>query len=105
MGDAQPRVTTDDVARLEDEIDQLGQDLPKLRSFVLPGGSRLSAELHLSRAICRRAERWCVAAARDEAIDPEVIRYLNRLSDALFVYSRWADHLQGTEERLWDPNK
>ncbi len=77
----------------------------RLRSFVLPGGSRLNAELHVCRTVCRRAERACVALARVESIPPEAIRYLNRLSDALFVWSRWASHVTGTPETLWEPNQ
>lgn len=100
----QPRPRDADVSRLEDEIDRMNQDLPELRSFVLPGGSRLSVELHQCRTICRRAERLCVGAAKTETIDATAIRYLNRLSDAFFVWSRWADHVRGVDELLWDPN-
>jgi cob(I)alamin adenosyltransferase len=76
-----------------------------LRSFVLPGGSRLNADLHICRTVCRRAERIAVALARAESIPEETVRYLNRLSDALFVWSRWASHLGGVEETLWEPNR
>jgi cob(I)alamin adenosyltransferase len=76
-----------------------------LRSFVLPGGSRLNAELHICRTVCRRAERACVALNRVEEVPPETIRYLNRLSDALFVWSRWASHRTGAPETLWEPNQ
>ena len=100
----QSRVTEGDVARLEAEIDRINQGLPALRSFVLPGGSRLNAELHLCRTVCRRAERACVAMARAEETPPEAVRYLNRLGDAFFVWSRWAAHLTGETETLWDPN-
>jgi cob(I)alamin adenosyltransferase len=101
----QPRVTADEVAQLEREIDQTNADLPQLRSFVLPGGTRLNAELHACRTICRRAERLCVALARDEQMPGEAIQYLNRLSDALFVWSRWANHVLGVPEVLWEPNE
>lgn len=104
----QARVTDTDVTQLEHEIDHANEDLPPLRSFVLPGGSRLNAELHVARTVCRRAERLLVAVSRlegeDAAIDPVAIRYLNRLSDALFVWSRHAALLQGVEETLWTPN-
>ena len=100
----QARITAEDTARLEREIDAMNEGLPTLRSFVLPGGSRLNAELHVCRTICRRAERICTTLAREEAIDPEIVRYLNRLSDALFVWARWAAHRAGTPEVLWDPN-
>ena len=101
----QPRVTAAEVTQLEREIDAMNRDLPSLRSFVLPGGSRLNAELHLARTVCRRAERLVVALARVELVPPEAIQYLNRLSDALFVWSRWVNHALGVDEVLWEPNK
>lgn len=101
----QARVTDREVEQLEREMDQMNAVLSPLRSFVLPGGSRLNAELHICRTVCRRAERACVALARVESIPPEAIRYLNRLSDALFVWSRWASHVTGTPETLWEPNQ
>lgn len=100
----QARITEHQTARLEREIDGMNQDLQPLRSFVLPGGSRLNAEMHICRTICRRAERICITLASEESIDPEIIRYLNRLSDAFFVWTRWAAHELGTPEVLWDPN-
>jgi cob(I)alamin adenosyltransferase len=100
----QPRITASDVARLEAEIDAMNADLPALRSFVLPGGCRLNAELHAARTVCRRAERLAVALSRVEEVPPEAVGYLNRLSDALFVWSRWANHRLGVEEWLWEPN-
>jgi len=101
----QARVTDAEVAQLEREMDRMNEDLPPLRSFVLPGGSRLNAELHICRTVCRRAERVCVALSRTEDIPPATVRYLNRLSDALFVWSRWASHTTGTPEILWEPNQ
>jgi cob(I)alamin adenosyltransferase len=101
----QPRVTENDVKQLEHEIDAANEELPALRSFVLPGGSRLNAELHACRTICRRAERICVGLARQEETPEAAIRYLNRLSDALFVWSRWVNHILGLPEVLWSPNK
>jgi cob(I)alamin adenosyltransferase len=101
----QPRVTADEVAELEREIDSMNRELPALRSFVLPGGTRLNAELHITRTICRRAERLLVALARSEAVPPEAIQYLNRLSDAMFVWSRWVNHTLGVAEVLWEPNR
>ena len=101
----QARVTGAEVAQLELEIDRMNQDLPPLASFVLPGGSRLNAELHVGRTVCRRAERACVAAGRVESIPPEAVKYLNRLGDALFVWSRWASHITGVAETLWQPNQ
>ena len=101
----QARVTEAEVARLEAEMDGMNRDLPPLRSFVLPGGSRLNAELHVCRTVCRRAERDAVALARAESVPPEAVRYLNRLGDALFVWSRWASHATGAPETLWEPNQ
>jgi len=101
----QARVTDKEVRQLEIEMDRMNEDLQPLRSFILPGGSRLNAELHICRTVCRRAERDCVALSRVEAIPPETIRYLNRLSDALFVWSRWASHVTGAPEILWEPNQ
>ena len=101
----QARVTDAEVARLETEMDRMNEELAPLRSFVLPGGSRLNAELHVCRTVCRRAERACVALARIEPVPPEAVRYLNRLSDALFVWSRWASHVTGAPETLWQPNQ
>lgn len=101
----QPRITQAEVAQLEHEIDAMNAELPKLRSFVLPGGSRLNTELHAARTICRRAERIAVALARSESVPPETIAYLNRLSDAFFVWSRWANQVLGVEEVLWEPNR
>jgi cob(I)alamin adenosyltransferase len=100
----QPRVTEVEVKALEREIDRCQADLRPLRSFVLPGGSRLNAELHLARTVCRRAERLVVALSKRETVDGATIRYLNRLSDALFVFSRFASRAEGAAETLWEPN-
>jgi cob(I)alamin adenosyltransferase len=97
-------VTAAEIAQLEREIDSMNADLPALRSFVLPGGTRLNAELHVTRTVCRRVERLVVAMAREESVPPEVIRYLNRLSDAMFVWSRWVNQTLGVPEVLWEPN-
>jgi len=96
------RVVADQVARLEREIDAMNARLTPLRSFVLPGGSRLAAHLHLCRTVCRRAEREAVALATAEAVNPEVVRYLNRLSDWLFVAARIAND-EGRADALWIP--
>jgi cob(I)alamin adenosyltransferase len=101
----QARITSAEIEQLEKEIDRLNAELAPLRSFVLPGGSRLNTELHACRTICRRAERIAVRLAREEDIPPEIIQYLNRLSDAFFVWSRWANHVLGIPEVLWEPNQ
>ena len=101
----QPRVTNTEITQLEREIDQANEVLPALRSFVLPGGARVNAELHVARTVCRRAERLLVALAREEQVPPEAVQYLNRLSDALFVWSRWASRALEEVEILWQPNQ
>ncbi len=101
----QARITPVEIEQLEREIDRMNADLAPLRSFVLPGGSRLNTELHACRTICRRAERIAVSLAREEEIPAEAIQYLNRLSDAFFVWSRWVNHVLGVAEVLWEPNK
>lgn len=100
----QPRVTADDVTWLEQQLDASNDDLPTLRSFVLPGGLQANVQLHLARTVCRRGERLAVALSRVTEVDGEALRYLNRLSDALFVWSRWVMHRQDLPEVLWDPN-
>ena len=101
----QARITEVEIRQLETEIDQINAGLPALRSFVLPGGSRLNAELHVARTVCRRAERLVVALSRREELPDEALQYLNRLSDALFVWSRWVNHVLGAGEVLWEPNQ
>jgi cob(I)alamin adenosyltransferase len=101
----QARITVAEIDQLEREIDAMNKDLKPLRSFVLPGGTRINAELHVARTVCRRAERLLVGVARNEEIPSEAIRYLNRLSDAFFVWSRWANHILGAPEILWEPNQ
>jgi cob(I)alamin adenosyltransferase len=101
----QPRITGAEISQLEVEIDKMNEGLPELRSFVLPGGGELNAVLHVCRTVCRRAERVCVALARSGQAPDEAVRYLNRLGDALFVWSRWATHGMGLPETLWEPNR
>ncbi len=101
----QPRVTEAEVRRLESEIDRMNAGLAPLRSFVLPGGSRVNAELHVCRTVCRRAERVLVALNRREQVPDHAIEYLNRLSDALFVWSRWVNNVIRAGEVLWEPNQ
>ncbi len=101
----QARITPAEVAQLEREIDAMNESLPALRSFVLPGGTRVNAELHVTRTVCRRAERLLIALSRTEPVPPEATQYLNRLSDAMFVWSRWVNHALGAREILWEPNQ
>ena len=100
----QPRVGALDITALEEDMDRLNAELEPLRSFVLPGGHRAAADLHVCRTVCRRAERAVVRLARDESVDPLAIAYLNRLSDAFFVWSRWVPKKLGIGEILWQPN-
>jgi len=101
----QARITVAEIESLEKEMDRANAHLSPLRSFVLPGGSRLNAELHVCRTVCRRAERRVAALAREEETPPEALQYLNRLGDAFFVWSRWASQLTGAPETLWEPNR
>jgi cob(I)alamin adenosyltransferase len=92
-----------DVRWLEQVIDTMNAELQPLQSFILPGGGTVSAFLHQARAVCRRAERIAVGLAREQEIGAQVVPYLNRLSDALFVFSRWVAATLGEREVLWEP--
>jgi cob(I)alamin adenosyltransferase len=96
------RIVAAQVARLEHEIDTINAKLAPLTSFILPGGSAVSAYLHLGRTVVRRAERLVSALAASEAINPESLKYLNRLSDHLFVLGRHTND-QGARDVLWRP--
>jgi cob(I)alamin adenosyltransferase len=86
---------------MEADLDRLNADLPPLKDFILPGGSESAARCHLARTVCRRAERRVVALARDEDVNPATVRYLNRLSDFLFVAARVLARSDGGTEVLW----
>jgi cob(I)alamin adenosyltransferase len=101
----QPLVEARHVTALEHDIDAWNESLPELRSFVLPGGGIVSAYLHLARTVCRRAERLIVRLRDAEPIGEQVLPYVNRLSDALFVMSRHASRIYGEPEPLWEPEK
>lgn len=101
-GDGALRISAGQVERLEAEIDRLNDDLAPLESFILPGGSPAAAHLHLARTVSRRAERLTVALAADESVNREAIRYLNRLSDLLFVMARHCND-KGRRDVLWTP--
>ena len=98
---AKAAVTAAQVERLEQAIDAHESDLPPLRAFILPGGSRLGALLHLARTVCRRAERSVVSLAGREDVDPQVVVYVNRLSDLLFVLARHVNLRAGAVEDTW----
>jgi cob(I)alamin adenosyltransferase len=98
-----PRVSTNEIAFLEQSIDALEAELAPLKQFVLPGGTLAAAQLHLARTICRRAERWVVSLARqDRAASEHILVYLNRLSDCLFVLARAANARAGVADVPWD---
>jgi cob(I)alamin adenosyltransferase len=96
------RVRPEQTTWLEERCDEVNADLPKLRSFLLPGGTPAAAQLHVCRTVCRRAERRALLV---EDANPEVVRYLNRLSDLLFILSRGANAAAGGGEPLWEPGR
>ena len=101
-----PAIEERHVTALEAEIDRLNEDLPELKSFILPGGGWVSAYFHLARTVCRRAERLTVGLVESgEEVGAQCIPYLNRLSDALFVFGRYAAKADGKAEPLWEPEK
>ena len=96
------RLVSAQTTRLESEIDEMNEYLGALRSFILPGGSALSAHLHICRTVARRAERLCVELTSIESINPDVVKYLNRLSDWFFVAARTSNN-NGRDDVLWVP--
>ena len=100
------RIIASQVKRLEAEIDELNSELEPLRSFVLPGGTRAAAALHVARTVCRRAERGMaqLAVMKDETVGEAALHYINRLSDLLFVASRYVND-KGKADRLWTPGE
>lgn len=100
----QPRIRDADSTWLEEEMDRCNAHLAPLRSFVLPGGGDCAVELHVCRTVCRRVERAVCGLAAEEGVEQASLTYLNRLSDAFFVWSRWTAMLEGTGETLWSPN-
>jgi cob(I)alamin adenosyltransferase len=89
----------DPIRSLENEIDRIEEKLPVLQQFILPGGSPAGAELHMARTVVRRVERHCVSLSRLETIDPQILRYINRLSDLCFVLARCVNQQQSVPER------
>jgi len=97
-----PDLKEDDVKDLENEIDRMNEELPVMKNFILPGGHVAVSTTHITRCVCRRAERLCVNMQEHEAfVEPLVIKYLNRLSDYLFVLARYIGHLLKVEEVAW----
>ena len=100
-GSRLPRLSDPDVTELEQAIDRIQGMLPELANFILPGGTAAAAELHMARAICRRAERRVTTLARTEGVIPLIPAYLNRLGDLLFVAARVANHAAGVPDVIW----
>jgi cob(I)alamin adenosyltransferase len=99
-----PRVNEETLNLLEKNIDFYNSALNPLKSFVLPGGHELSSRLHIARTVCRRCERVVVELSKKEKMNAIILTYLNRLSDMLFVSSRWINHLLDVKEVTWNPN-
>ena len=97
----QSLVSGEKIQELEGWIDALDEQTPKIRAFVLPGGSRQAAEAHVARVVCRRAERRILDLAETEYVDPAVTRYINRLSDYLFAAARYLNFISGIDEVVW----
>ena len=100
-----PDLTQEDIITIEHAIDVMQNELPALKHFILPGGSASVSAAHLTRTICRRAERRCVALSHNSAVDPLILLYLNRLSDYFFVLARWFGKEENVEEIKWLPRK
>ncbi|MFO7633648.1 MAG: cob(I)yrinic acid a,c-diamide adenosyltransferase [Caldilinea sp.] len=98
-----PQIEPRHIERLEELIDEMTAAVGPLENFILPGGSLGSAQLHVARTVCRRAERDVATLAREENVGANVLAYLNRLSDALFVMARYENFMQGVPEPLWKP--
>lgn len=99
-----PDLKESDVELLENEIDKMNNILPEMKSFILPGGHVAVSTIHVARCVCRRAERWCVNMHEHKLfVDPLIIKYLNRLSDYLFVLARYIGHLLLIPENIWMP--
>lgn len=100
-----PDIRLEDIQLLENEMDQMDSELPELKNFILPGGHTTVSFSHLARCVCRRAERMSVALKEVSPVPDEVIQYLNRLSDYLFVLGRKLAQELGAEEVVWSPRK
>ena len=98
-----PLVVEGDALALERAIDEAQAELQPLADFIHPGGAYAGAFLHQARTVCRRAERLLITLAESEPVGADLIRYVNRLSDALFVWSRWINHALDQPEHLWEP--
>ncbi|MBB1150251.1 MULTISPECIES: cob(I)yrinic acid a,c-diamide adenosyltransferase [unclassified Myroides] len=100
-----PKITAETVDALEREIDRMEQDLPPMTHFILPGGHTIVSFCHIARCVCRRAERLSVQLSQEEAVEAEILMYINRLSDYLFVLARKLTFDLSVEEVKWMPEK
>jgi len=100
---SESRVTGDDILWLEKESDGMEAELVPIKKFVLPNGSQVASALHVARSVCRRAERRIVSLSRKESVNPEIIRYVNRLSDTLFIMARYENQKLNVGEKTWGP--
>lgn len=98
VGENLVRIGEEEIKELEGNIDSCSEDLPELKNFILPGGCLAGAHLHHARTICRRTERVLVTLGKEKNVRPELYKYLNRLSDYLFVAARWVNYQEGVEE-------
>jgi len=99
-----PDLHEDDISLLEKEMDTMNETLPEMKHFILPGGHSSASITHIARSVCRRAERYCVNLSLHKGdVEPLIIKYLNRLSDYLFVLARYVSHLHNVPEIVWVP--
>lgn len=105
--EGEPKVSgvDEDLSKLESWIDVLDEQTPKIQKFVLPGGSELAAHCHVARTVCRRAERRILTLSATEYVDPQLISYINRLSDYLFIAARFINFMSGIDEIVWERRK
>ncbi len=100
-----PQITDVDIIAMEAEMDRMDAELPEMRNFILPGGHLAASQAHVCRTVCRRAERLTVSLAASEEVPEIVVRYLNRLSDLLFVLARHLAHVDGVADTPWKPRQ
>ena len=100
-----PSINEANISSLEDSIDYMNENLPEMRSFILPGGHKTVSLCHIARTICRRAERWTIDVNEDEPVPLLVLAYLNRLSDYFFVLARYMSNILNVSENPWNPRK
>lgn len=100
-----PGISKEIVKQIENEIDSMNDILPEMKNFILPGGNKLVSFIHIARCVCRRAERSIISLSSKENINQEIVIFVNRLSDYLFVLSRWASSELNVKEVIWEPRK